>query len=414
MFLKRILLLFVVFVLICFESTGQVFSVALAITPTYKTCNNEISKFSYVATITPPSGYVYGTDYTFVTAQTNFKLRTTASGPLGTVLATNSGGTIVGNTISGEFSTSSQVVDIYSIYASVTIYNMRTLRNVVVQTNSMRAMGYGADWLSQYEMVSSPNIFSTIRNSNASGATYSKAYSSNNLFANSDGWIEIGAQFGTNYPCSMFCKIGKMTELASSPSTDDNYIEFRKTGAASGAVYVKYDYALYALTGVSYNDRIFIKRTTGNTIKFYSAATGNIISSAPVITYSGDWNFGIYANKLNTGALNCISSFLCVNNRQFYNLKEDVESSVALVQGDRLRFKFKENYFDNNSNLTYTIKCLDDDSNITPITVSKPLTTNWIEIPIGTSGLNLVTNKYYLLEVKNAKGKSEYLKFKKI
>lgn len=412
-FLKtpRIILAFLGMLLSCSSFAGITTSV-LTVTPGHKTCYSGNYSSNYVMTISATRGYVYGTDYTFNLSQTTFKLRTTSSGAGGTVLLTNTGGTAASSAISGSFNMSTLQPGVYTIYASVLVNDITAGTSVVVTATANFTVGVKTTWDYISDMLADPNSYSAKRTLQTAGNTYAKAISANVINASTNGWFDLGAQFGGTTG-SVFFVIGKSTSSITDPTAQLHYIEFRKTGASTGNIYVKTSGTTYTLSGVTFANRIRMVRTTGNTIKFYLSDTETQITGSPTITYTGELNIGVFAANLNDGASNITSSNVCVFENQFFHLKDDVEQSIAYVAGSKLKFKYEEDYFDNGGNLNYSIKCLNDDAIPTTVTVTKPNHTNWIEITLGAGGIPVTVGNIYLLEVRDSKGRKQYLKFKK-
>lgn len=389
------------------QANAQVFTVSVAPTAVHKSCFSGSYSVTYTVTVSPPRGYVYGTDFTLNTSLCTFKLRNTSN----SVLLTNTGGTQSQNTISGSFNMSAYTAEAYNILATISVNNIRDNMTQIVSGTGYFSVGYQANWQSMKDMTADPNTWSAKRNQTSSGVTYARALSSNKLAAGTNGWMEIGAQFYTLNLSSVYFVLGNNTAGITDPTAQSDYIEFRKTGTVSGTIYVKTGGTLTALTGVDYSSRLLIRRTSGQ-ITFYNAANQTIISGAPTISYTGELNVGVFATTLNDGASNIVTSFPCVF-EQFFYLKDEVEQSVAYVSGSKLKFKFEEDYFDAAGTLNYSITCLNNDVNPSLLTITKPAHTNWIEIALGSGGISLTSGYIYLLEVRDAKGRKKYLKFKK-
>jgi hypothetical protein len=372
---------------------------------------------NYVATISftlgqnDPKNYVYGTDYTFdlSATATNFKLRTTASGIGGTVLATNNGGTALNSTISGSLNMSSLSPGVYTVYARITVNDITGNQTVVLTPSASFTVGYQTTWSQMTDMQADPSSYSAKRNSVTPGQTYANAISANMISASANGWIELGTQFTTSTG-TVYCVIGSSTTSITNPTTQPIYIEFFRTGVTSIQVSVKYNGTLYSLSGVTYGTPIRVVRNAG-LIKFYRGNTETLIgvSGNPSINYTGDLNVGVFAAGLGNGFVNVITSDPCVFDNQYYHLKDEVEESVALVTGSKLKIKFDEDYFDNAGTLSYSIQCLNDDSTPTTSSVTKTKHENWLSIPL----TGLTNGNIYLVTVKDSKGRKKYLKFKK-
>jgi hypothetical protein len=395
-------------------ATAQVYTASMTATPNHRTCYSGSLTVNYTAAVVPPRGYTYGVDYTFNSSQTTFKLRTTASGVAGTVLLTNTGGTMVNSTISGSFdlSAASLAPDVYTIYASITVVTGGTSQ--IIQTTTTFVIGYQANWASLLDMQALPSIYSAKRSAVTGGITTARAISSNKLASSTDGWMDLGAQFGGTSGAVTFV-IGKTTTSITNPATQTYRITFNRSGSTTGSVVVSTPSLSYVLSGMSFDNRILIRRL-GSQMRFYNSATGTLISGSPIISYTGELNVGAFADNLNDGASNIVTSFNCVFENQFFYLKNEVEQSIAYIPSNdnKLRFKYEEAYFDVSGTLNYSIKCLNDDVTPTTVTVSKPTHTNWIEIPLGTGGVAFTAGNIYLLEVTDVKGRKQYLKYRKM
>lgn len=110
-------------------------------------------------------------------------------------------------------------------------------------------------------------------------------------------------------------------------------------------------------------------------------------------------------------ALSITSNDCGTNTNLYYVPEESIGPEVAdLRNSDKvLRIRYKD-YFDTDGYLNYSIKCLTDDSSILSTLIPKNANTNWISIDLNSAGL--VLNNVYLLELNDASGKKEYLKFK--
>lgn len=409
--MRRFLLLTSLFFLGIHSAYSQLFSVTLAATPTNKTCYSGSLSASYVATISPPKGYVYGTDYTYISS--TFDLRTSLNHPAGTIVTTNTGGTATATTISGSFSSIASTND-YTITATIIINNIRLSTSQTIQTTSSFIVGYESTWADALDMQSLPNNFSCKRAFTTSGVTYARGISANLLAASTDGWIDVGAQFaGTTG--SVFVVFGKTTTSDTDPTTQPNSIEFRKTSASTGTVIIKSGGTSTIVSGIAFTDRVFVRRASG-VIKFYKEGANAVVSGAPTITYTTPLNIGVFAANVGDGISSALTSFSCVFENQYYYLKDDIEQTVAYVSAadTKLRFKYNEEYFDASGTLNYSIKCLTDDVVPTTVTITKPKHTNWIEIPFGTGGIAYTAGNTYLLTVLDSKGRKQYLKFKKL
>lgn len=404
--------------MLCFagSSYAQVFIPSLIATPNQLTCFSGSRGVSYSASVIPPVGYVYGTDYTYTLASTDFKLRLASASSTSTPIATNTGGTVISGTINGSFDlvALSQPPEVYTIYAKITINNIKDKKSQVVNTTTTFVIGYDINWLNMIDMQALPNAISCRRATTSSGVTYARAFSSNKLAPSTSGWIMTAAQFGGTTG-SVFFVVGDVTSTLTDPTTAANYVEYRKTGTSSGQVIVRTGGVSTILTGVNHLTQIMLKRS-GSNIQLYLPGAASPIASAPTISYTSTnkLNVSVFAQNLNDGARDIQTSFDCVFDNQFFHLKEDVEQSLAYLQlaAGYLRIKYDEDYFDANGTLNYTVRCLNDDTTPTTVTVNKPVHTNWIEIPIGTGGIVLTSGKIYLLEVKDSKNRKMYLKFK--
>lgn len=110
-------------------------------------------------------------------------------------------------------------------------------------------------------------------------------------------------------------------------------------------------------------------------------------------------------------ALNVTSNDCSTNTNLYYVPEENLGPEVADLRNSEkiLRIRYKD-YFDTDGYLNYSIKCLTDDTSILSTLIAKNANTNWIAIDLTAAGL--VLGNVYLLELTDASGKKEYLKFK--
>jgi hypothetical protein len=110
-------------------------------------------------------------------------------------------------------------------------------------------------------------------------------------------------------------------------------------------------------------------------------------------------------------ALSLTSTDCGTNTNLYYVPEENVGPEIADLRNSNkiLRIRYKD-YFDTDGFLNYSIKCLTDDTTPLINLTTKNANTNWIEIDLTAAGL--VLGNVYLLELTDASGKKEYLKFK--
>lgn len=133
--------------------------------------------------------------------------------------------------------------------------------------------------------------------------------------------------------------------------------------------------------------------TSSDNQQYYHSPTATTPADRPVVEF-----------KVRLG-----SPYEC-SNLYFYP-KAEIEESVAFVSGDKVRFRFEEDYYDATGNLDYVITLLEDDTQQIG-TLTKNHLVNWFELQDGVGGLTFSSGKVYLLQVINQKGQKMYLKFK--
>ncbi len=103
----------------------------------------------------------------------------------------------------------------------------------------------------------------------------------------------------------------------------------------------------------------------------------------------------------------------CPNTNLYYVPEESIGPEIVDLPNSNkiLRIRYKD-YYDSDGNLNYSIKCLTDDSPVVLTLVSKNSNINWISFNLNSAGLT--QGKVYLLELRDNRGKKEYLKFKVI
>ncbi len=418
---------------------SQVYTLSQTASPVNKTCYSGSLSASYTATVSPPKNYVYGTHYTINLAATTFKLRTTASGAGGTVLLTNTGGTLVGSTVSGNFNMTSLAPDVYTIYASVTVVDIPSGgTSYVLTTTTTFTIGYDLMWSEMIDMGALANASSSQRNATSSGITYSTCKSSNYLAASTAGWCEIGAQFGAASTSSLFVPLANFGVGSNYDPTapGSNHVEFRKGGTLSTitgpGVYVKIGSIVYKLQGVVLTDRIRIQRTmvgAVGTINFYktnsiTALTGINVATplvpAIVVSYSTITDFYVVGYGLSSGdgLQNVITSFPCREQQTIYAKLAPTLTGVNYSAFDKLFFSYDEEYAPTAST-TLNYRILDwrhstKQSSVamagsTLVTANRIYGDNRYELSVGT----LTIGSTYILEVTNEKKEIFYLRFTK-
>ena len=200
--------------------------------------------------------------------------------------------------------------------------------------------------------------------------------------------------------------------------------------------YLKLVNAPWAESSVAYTNRPVSLTSPSVTINSIAAGNGN--ATVDIVSLVNSWklnnpqNYGCHfqltfyegsvtkmqfnSSEAAVGvrpslALSLTSADCGTNTNLYYVPEENVGPEVADLRNSNktLRIRYKD-YFDSDGSLNYSIKCLTDDSSVTPPVISKDANTNWILINLNSSGL--VMGNIYLLELKDASGKKEYLKFK--
>lgn len=289
---------------------------------------------------------------------------------------------------------------VYVIYTESTYlstnYSCTTTVNIGVETFWVNLLKY---------INTAPNSYSVERNS-VDPNTYSSAKSENRLNADENGWIEFKPVYSNAVISDNHLRLSNLFMSNLSPVFSEiAQIRFIKIGANR---YMNWTGPNPGTQLVPLNATIFLQVNT--------TTIAVLVNTIPVTTFTrpaGVIMLRPHSKKVGAGFDHVITSFNCVTSNQYYILKNEVEESIASVSGSKLKFKYEEDYFDNNGVLNYSIKCLNDDAVPTTITVNKPLHTNWIEIPLGSGGITLINGNTYLLEVIDSKGRKQYLKFKK-
>lgn len=268
-------------------------------------------------------------------------------------------------------------------------------------------LGVETTWTNLIKYDNIPNSYSVERN-NIDPNTWSNTKSENRLVENEDGWIE----FKPLHPNILFSYNVMRLSSYNMSSLEPVSLEVACLGFVrwGNTFIILWSGPNVGSQNVPLNSKILIKiNSISNTIDLFSDITPICSFNKP----SGNILLRAHSLTEGSGFADVITSFSCVVSNQYYILKDEVEQSIANVSGSKLKFKYLESYFDNSGELTYTIKCLNDDVIPTPIVVNKPLHTNWIEIPLGAGGIPLINGYTYLLEVIDTKGRKQYLKFKK-
>jgi hypothetical protein len=432
-------LLTVVALLICGQlHAATVFTSSMTATPTNKTCYSGGYSVSYTATVPPPSGYTYPTNYNFNLSQTKFELRKASTGPTGTVLAFNSGGTTGTGTVSGSFDISaisgslftaaSPREDVYTIYATIYVNDVPNGITVIVTTNVTFTVGYNGMWDNMIDMTSAGTSTVT-RNTVTSGIAYGGAKSFNYLTGNTDGWMDIGAQFSaTSTTRSIYIMLVDFN-LSSviNPSGTTAYVEYRKGGTITSTsgegIYFKSGTTTYKLAGAVLTDRLRLQRSSGD-IKFYKSNSMNVLSwtlvSGPSLSSLNIPNelfvMG-YAPLSGDGIANVLTSFPCAETTGSYAKLERNLTGVNYTATDKLYFSYDEEYAPTASTtLNYRIlnaqhKTLQSSAVVTgstQVTVNRIYGDNRFELPLASS---ISVDNTFILEVTNEKKEVFYLRF---
>ncbi len=200
--------------------------------------------------------------------------------------------------------------------------------------------------------------------------------------------------------------------------------------------YLKYVNDQWAEMSVSFTNRP--SSLTSPMVTIPGTAAGNVNSTVNIASLINSWklnntqNYGChmqltfyegsntlmqyYSYDATSGTkpsltMNLTSTNCGTNTNLFYVPKGTLGPEIAdLRNSDKiLRFRYKD-YFDADGYLNYTIKCLTDDTMPLLVLIPKDANTNWITINLNSVGL--VIGNVYLLELTDASGRKEYLKFK--
>lgn len=430
------LCIFLVLLMIPQFSSGQ-FVVTMTSTPINKPCYSGNFGVNYVATVTR-TGYTYPTNYTFNLSTTKFEL-TKASNP-GVILATNFGGSTSSSpTISGSFDISAisgislpNKPDVYTIFATIVINNLITLKSEVATTSITFTVGYESFWGEFTDMTAAPNARSVRRNQTTANLTYASATTSNYLPSSSNGWIDLVAQFNASDASnrSVFIPLSDFLPSTFNPSNSGNYVEYRKGGTittTSGeGIYVKNGATIYKLQSVVLTDRIRIERTGTNSIAFYKTNTTTSLKARRVsdgtlfnsfsVTLSNQLPIMAYATNLSDGLSDVLCSMPCTESSLIYaHLSRSLDGQNYDAYGT-LNFTYDEEYAPANSTLNYRIlnwqhKTVQSSAVIagsSQITANRIYGDNRYQLSLASS---LTVGTTYILEVTNDKKEVFYLRF---
>jgi hypothetical protein len=412
------------------------FTASMTATPVNKTCYSGSYSVSYVATVPPPSGYTYPTNYNFNLVQTKFELRKASTGPTGAVLATNTGGTTGTGTISGSFNISaiansfftaaSPREDVYTIYATIYVNDVPAATTVIATTNVTFTVGYSGLWSNLIDMTASGSTAS--RNTATSGITFGGAKSANYLRGGVDGWMDIGAQFSaTSTARSIYILLADFgLTSAFNPSGATAYVEYRKGGtitATSGeGIYFKSGSTVYKLQGVVLSDRIRLQRSSG-AIKFYKSNSMTILSWT-LVSGSALSSLNVpnelfvlgYVPLSGDGLASIVTGFPCAETTAAYARAERSLTGVNYAATDKLYFSYDEEYAPTTSTLSYrilnyqhkTVQSSAVVSGSTQVTATRVYGDNRYELTLSGT---VPVNGTYVLEVTNEKKEVFYLRF---
>jgi hypothetical protein len=303
-------------------------------------------------------------------------------------------------------------------------------QSTTVLSNTTFTVGYITVWDEKNDIQTAPTSNSVKRNVNT-GFTYGGARTSNVLYGiNSLGWIDFEAQFSSTQTTGSVYLVFSNTLSTTNfdPAQSGYYIEYRKTGTSSAAVYVKNGTTLIGpISGLTISSRLRIERVsytafdknglayTAYRIDLFPSNSKSRITLTPTITYSGIMRAAVFSSNIGDGLTNVLTSFPCSYDNQYYYLNDEIVDNYAYITDSELRFKFEEDYFDASGVLNYKIKNISS-NNPDPNTyiINKPNHTNWIKISLGSpGGLGLTSGgNLYLLEVSDVNGRKKYLKFK--
>lgn len=288
-----------------------------------------------------------------------------------------------------------------------------------VSINMQVWVGIQTVWREFIDMYASPNSYSAKRNGNTQ--TYGGARSSNGI-ASGNGWIEMKAQYGTTTNNRVFWLIGEHDPLGTfSPSSNLQYIEFYK-GSAGNGIRIKYQttggsYTFATLSTVN-TDKIRLIRT-GSTITIQKNDVNTTIFTLPV-AYTGGMNIAVRSLAQNDGCLNVVSSFECVVETDYAELRKNVDGGSILVLEGLLKFTYDEEYAIAINYLPFKIydkqrsivASSDGQGNVTGISTPLVYQEDDARYVIDLSTVSSMSiNEFYTLEVIDSKGSKKYLKF---
>lgn len=302
-------------------------------------------------------------------------------------------------------------VGMYTFTGSVTVKNSLGYFVSVLVSRTVW-VGIETSWKDLTDMSAQPNSYSATRTAMVN--TYGGAQSFNYI-ASGNGWVEMQADFGGTTSSEVYWLVEETQSTTSfNPSGAVQYVKFYSTSSGSGILVRYLNSGVYTTTAISTNkyDKVRLYRN-GTTLTLQLNDLASTVFTFPSPD-SGPMNIGVFARMLNDVAVNVVSSFPCVYDNQYFYLKNQVEETVAYVSGNKVRFRFEEDYFDPTGVLSFEIRDL---SNSTGAVMSGSLTkddhVDFYQITNNAGGITLTSGKTYLLTVVNAKGRKSYLKFKK-
>lgn len=299
----------------------------------------------------------------------------------------------------------------YTFSGSVTVRNSSGYFVSVVVVQPIW-IGIETSWQELSDMVALPNSFSAKRNVSVQLLGGARSF---NKISSGDGWIQMSADYGSTSSNLVYLVVGETQDLISfSPTGNYQYVKFYSTSGGSGILVRFLNSGVFTTSTISTNkdDKIRLVRT-GTTLSIQKNDATATIFTFPNPN-AGSMNIGVFTQAIDDACVDVISSFPCVYDNQYFYLKDEVEETVAYVLGDKVKFKFVEDYFDATGNLSFEILRLSDASGIAQTgALSKSKHVDFYEIENGVGGITLTSGEIYLLTVVNAKGRKSYLKFKK-
>lgn len=251
----------------------------------------------------------------------------------------------------------------YAISGTVNIVNPTTLAFIAAPsfTSLSFFLGYQAVWTSLKEMAIQNPMSYVHQTVTTPTQTYAGARALN--VESGDFWFLINPLLNSDNAAtnrSVYVSLVNTANLVSfNPTTQNNYLEFRKAGDPSpnDGVYYKSALGVFKLTGVSYTDKIRVVRN-GTTISFFKDQSTVALASGSTnpytVVYSGQVNLTAFTSSIYDG-LDVSTSLNCSSSEDAYaTLFHELDGYYYTMKNGKLRFVFNQNY-DTQNNLKFNI-----------------------------------------------------------